>query len=693
MDATNSSSVNSIQEIAVLFQQEVTRLKLDGHALLPEEQKHLETMRQSLASLSELAASASASDTKEQDNEGPLLREGRYLAANAQFQAEVRLDTCQSGIVSMDLFLGSGSSRTYLASLRSNPGEEIKRGQRLIDVIGEDEDGKQAAGTVEIITLSETQATIKITLRRGLTSLPVNFPIILSGNWMSPYFRTIGLEIDIESGVPSLPSIKLDERTVTLESCFGEAGLEIIQMGRRDSIPKPNQGWDAAQLHGLMVQFADESIRQKSWLLNLLVLSAAKDTKSGKKDLNLNGIMFDTGRLDENGLPRQGAAVFTEPMHSHRAGSDQKLIQTTIHELGHALNLAHRFERTVGRADSTSCMNYDWRYLGGNREDQFWRDFRFGFDPDEVRFLRHGSRSALIPGGSEFHTINYWSDGTGGYEPYLPEEQIPGLELSLRPPVGGNLFAFAQPILLTIALKNISGRTLNIPFQVLDPKSGFLEIIVQRSGFPTRNSSQEKFTFSPLIHRCWDLQALQANFVLHNSSLVNNLNLTFGATGFTFAEPGTYEITAILSIVDKVRNIDQIVRSNPMRIRVAYPKTREEENEIIDFFDKDVGYFLALGGSDILPKASDTLEEICDKRKKGSSHIQDPLVANIIRANAINYSRDFIIYKEGKFSTRSANPDKAVKLLSQLVDPSARKFFDPATLEGNAKLINQLKNK
>ena len=64
----------------------------------------------------------------------------------------------------------------------------------------------------------------------------------------------------------------------------------------------------------------------------------------------------------------------------------RKLIQTTVHELGHALNLAHRFEREVGRADSTSFMNYDWRYKGGSHTTEFWSRFAFAFDDDELEF-------------------------------------------------------------------------------------------------------------------------------------------------------------------------------------------------------------------------------------------------------------------------------------------------------------------
>lgn len=685
MNPNASSLAGTLDRVAELLNSELAALEVVGRAQTPEEQERVSALRRILSTVGEaLRPTADGGPTAGQGDSPVHLREGRYAAGNAQFQAELRLDVGQTGIVSIDLYLGTTSSRSYLASLRTSPGAEVRPGQRRFTIVGEDEDGNTATGVLELVPLSETQASVSVTLNRGLNSLPVSVPLVLSATWQSPFFRTIGLEVDVEANTPSIPSFLLEERQVTLESCFGEAGLEIIPVGRRDEIPSPAQGWDDAQLHGLMSRFANESLDQKSWLLHLLILSRSRSD-------GLLGVMFDSGERDENNLPRQGAAIFTEPMQGHRAGFERKMIQTTVHELGHALNLAHRFERTVSRADSTSCMNYDWRYLGGGREEQFWREFRFGFDPDEVRFLRHGPRTSLIPGGVEFHTVNYWSDGTGGYSPYVPEVALQGLELSLRLPPTGMLFNFAQPVLLTVELRNTTGRTLNIPPQFLDPKSGFLEILVRRVGPPNRRPSEDRFTFMPIVNRCWDMQEAGADLVPTGQSLTNNLNLTFGSSGFTFAEPGTYEVTAVLALFDRIRQVDQIVRSNTLRIRVAHPQSLEEERDAVDLFRRDVGYYLTLGGSDVLTRAADTLEEIRRKRQGRDKAVNDPLVAHILRCQAINLSRDFTTYAEGSFRTRPAEPERAASLLSLLEAPAAQQFFDPATKSGNRELLDNLK--
>ena len=172
-----------------------------------------------------------------------------------------------------------------------------------------------------------------------------------------------------------------------------------------------------------MQDFAQESLKRRDWALHLLLLD-----KSDQR--GLLGVMFD----DTQVLPRQGAAVFAGEIRGiDGIDHDRKLIQTSVHELGHALNLAHRFERVVGRADSSSFMNYDWRYGGGDKRDEFWERFSYSFDPDELSFLRHGVRPAVIPGGAAFHSVRYWNEGTGGYSPYVTEAPLEGFALELKP--------------------------------------------------------------------------------------------------------------------------------------------------------------------------------------------------------------------------------------------------------------------
>ena len=687
MNTEEYPQVKALRQIDQELRQQLASIKVLGRALTSEEQRRFEALRKAIDGISQALDGLDGirERIEEPTEDAIMLKDGRYAASNASYQADLRMDLKGTAIVSMDVFLGSGTSRTFLASVRSNPGTKVKRGHTRFGVIAQDEDGNSATGNLELNALSDSQATVNLVLDQGLYGLPVAVPLVLTATWQSPIFRTVGIEVDQEAGLSGLPSYDFEGRTVTVESCFYDAGIEIVAAGERDAIPKPPTAWDESQLHGLMVQFADETLSRKAWTLHLLLLSQAR--MSG-----LLGIMFDTGVEDENGFPRQGAAVFTEPIQGHPAGFERKVLQTVVHELGHALNLAHRFERVVSRADSTSFMNYDWRYLGGNRQSQFWREFKFTFDPDEIRFFRHGPWSAVIPGGAEFHTINYWSDGTGGYSPYLPEVALQGLNLMLHPPESGALFDFGQPVILTVELKNIAAQPQDIPAYYLDPKSGFLEVMVRRLGRRRRRLPEDLTFFTPILTRCWDAKKTTAERLAAGQSMTNNLNLTFGSSGFTFAEPGNYEITAMLALYDDAQQVERVVKSDPLRIRVGYPHTANEERDAGDIFRKDVGYYFALGGSDILTGAAERLEEIRKRRQGKAKQITDPLAAYIVRCQAINASRDFISYEKGKFKTRVSDKKAAISLLDQLEAMGSR-FFDKATIRGNRTLRDQLTGK
>lgn len=200
-------------------------------------------------------------------------------------------------------------------------------------------------------------------------------------------------------------------------------------------------------------------------------------------------------------------------------------------------------------------MNYDWRYRGGNHRSEFWANFQFTFDSDELEFLRHAPRQALIPGGAPFHSINYWSDGNGGYSPYVPEVPISFLELTLRPPASGPLFDFAQPVFLEIELKNLSDTTFSFTPEILDPKAGLLEILIRR-----RSSDDPADLFILIMERCFELSADRLADLPPNSTINNNLNLTFGSAGFPFAEPG--ELPAQARKPFLIANIDHLTHQS-----------------------------------------------------------------------------------------------------------------------------------
>lgn len=613
----------------------------------------------------------------------PLL-DGRYEGGNSDLYVELRLDASGAGVVSADVFRTSSRGRDYVASVRSAPGTRIDQTDRRWPAAWQDSLGAVTTGSVRVQATPGTPDSMTATfvVDSRLNGLPPGTDLVVAARRTSERLRRVGIELETEEGVQLPGEVAAGSGTHTFRSCLEEACFEVLDAGSPTAVPAQPDGWDLSNtytvLDDLMKRTAQASLSAAVWELHLLML--------GRSSLDgLLGVMFDSGDV----LPRQGVAIFVGEIRARVAAAEQdrKIIQTTVHELGHALNLAHRFERSIGRADSTSFMNYDWRYLGGNHRDDFWRKFAFTFDPDELEFLRHAPRTAVMPGTADFHSVNYWADGKGGYSPYYPETPVPGFALTLTPPQAGSVFAFGQPLFLQVALENRTQRPIDLPPQVLDPKAGFLELLVRRrTGAPARGLV-DATPFVPLMQRCYDLTPAASDALAAGATLRNNLNLTFGSGGFAFAEPGEYDITPLLSFVvrnDQGEPEDLVIRGEPLGIRVAHPHTMGEEHDAQVLFRPDVGVWFALGGSDCLAGAGEALEGVKDRRRASLGEA-DPVVAAITRAAGIHAGRPSVRFMAGRYTCADGDHKRAATLLGSL-DDTALRNFDAHTAE-NTKLL------
>lgn len=576
--------------------------------------------------------------------------DGLYVGGSQELSVELRIDCDGCGVISGDLFRRSGAANHYVASFRTAPGQRAVLGSASV-VLGQDEHDRRAQGTLSLEKVEGAAGALMGQLRfeAALEGLPTRRSMPFVVEYRSRAFRRIGLEMEIEDGVEPIAAYRAGDREFTIASALQSAGIDTHVSGLTDRIPHIAGGWQMAQLHALMSDLAQVQMVQRSWDLHLLVLS-----NSDRR--GLLGVMFDSA----DPLPRQGCAVFAGEIRGIAGiDHDRKLLQTTVHELGHALNLAHRFERVVGRADSLSFMNYDWRYRGGNRSSEFWNQFAFTFDDDELEFMRHAPLSPAIPGGAPFHSVPYWSDGNGGYSPYVPETPLPDWQLELAPATANALYRFAQPVFMQLRLTNTSTRIVQIPKFLLDPKAGFVEIVIRRvHAGAIGMAGTGAQTFTPAMQRCFEWDAADPMRLGPGESIEDNLNLTFGSGGFAFAEPGTYDVTALLVLFDEANQRELVARSGTVRLRIAAPRSDEEEREAIDFFSPDVGLYLALGGTPTLPRARETLTTMVERR---GSNTADPLVAHAVRAMAIESTRGYVRFRNDQFEWVAADLPRAVR--------------------------------
>jgi hypothetical protein len=615
--------------------------------------------------------------------------DGRYRGGGHQLDVELRIDRRGARIVSADLFRRSESRPSWLASLRTSPDTTSLEVLELLPIIAQDRAQRIATGSLDLLPISDNGEELAGTLRLDapLEGLPAGRAIRFDIAFESVALRRLGIEIEVETGVAPPPEITFEDEPMSIRVALAKAGIETYAAGFSSRLPSaPLQldeeaGWSEKDLEGLMRDFAETSLDRPGFELRLLWLS--KSNRPG-----LLGIMFDS----EDASQRQGVAVFAEEIRARLPAphSDRKLIQTTVHEIGHALNLVHCFERAVGKANSTSFMNYDWRYKGGRQAAEFWNGFCYAFDPGELAFLCHGPLPAVIPGGAAFHSAPYWAEGGGGYAPHTPEAPLPGFELELVPPTAGRVFLFGQPVLLGVRLTNRTRRRLLLPSFLLDQKAGLLEVIVRRIE-AVDEPGGELQSFVPILTRCYDLIEDTTSTLEPGKTMEDNVNLTFGAAGFAFAEPGSYEVTALLTLYDTPTERELIAASPPLRIRIAHPRSIEEEHDALVLFRTDVGRYFALGGSGAaqFDPTKSMLDELLERRLR-SGRVRaakraidlaphDPVAANIVRCKGLRAARVHHAYVDGKVVVRKpAEPTKALAHLERL-DERSLAVFDRVT--------------
>ncbi|MCY1138160.1 hypothetical protein OWR29_09140 [Actinoplanes sp. Pm04-4] len=616
------------------------------------------------------------------------IREGRYEGDSARYFLELRFDTTDGGIVSGDLFAAGDPPRDYLASFRSSA-----RREDGWSVVAQAAGGQISAGSLTVIPFEDGDDSVAVRLRldQPLPGLPFGATVAVAVRWVSAAFRVLFVETETEEDVEVPEFATVNGVRASLQDCLSRAGIEVRAAGRPSRINAEAGGWqwNDANVQSLLEATANryrDPGPRADWQIQVLRLS--RSTEPG-----IYGVMYDDAGPD----PRQGCAVFVNEIESSFTSVEERereIVMTLAHEVGHALNLTHRFERAVGRAGSTSVMNYPQEYDGGGGVDGFWERFTYSFDPDELAFMRHGIRSAVMPGGSPFHSADYWSSAPGG-RPVLPVSTSTAFELSLVAPPDGAYFAFGQPIMLEVSLPNISGRTQLVPRGVLDIKAGYLEILVERTDAAGTPRPGEAQAFTPAIQRCLDLTPGRRRFEPGDKPLTRNVSLSFGAGGFAMAEPGGYRLTPVLTIPGRAGGPATVVlRGASLPVWVAYPKTRVDEQHAIRLLQPDVGAFLSLGGGSSSDRAADTVLDIQDERMdRLDDPLRDPLTAALTRILGIYFARSYLRYDryDGTFDVKPEETKLAAAILKPLVDDDrALRCFDRSTAEATRALARDV---
>ena len=308
---------------------------------------------------------------------------------------------------------------------------------------------------------------------------------------ISEYFRTATIEVNRFQGTVFPPEIDPDidpsptglPSSVSVASTFKRSGIDLTvvpddTLNDPDSAD-PGDNWSEAELHDLMEARFDQFANTLQW--NLYGVIVPKFGDPGYSS-GYYGTMFDWGgwQVGDSFL-RQGCAIAEDAIRGRESGSlydtsdkkDRLILQTLIHEVGHAFNLPHTWQRSANPdGGSESFMNYPWGYTdNGGGETNFWANFRWEFDDVELIWMRHADRNDVIFGGRDWIGSNLSIDLHPGVN-----RSAEGLRLEIGSP---GVFDPGVPVHLELELENTTAPGSQVVDR-LQPEDGMLRAIIGR---------------------------------------------------------------------------------------------------------------------------------------------------------------------------------------------------------------------
>ena len=431
----------------------------------------------------------------------------------------------------------------------------------------------------------------------------------------SPYFDRVEFEVDCvaNAGTPvttydtgSHPNRPTDlpDETISLVTTYQRAGFDAVMSPNASVLPTSGAGangtWSDQEMHNAMTTYWSRFADRPQWAL--WVLYAARHDRGR----SLGGVMFD----DIGPNHRQGTAIFTDsfiqdaPTGDPDPASWRARMQywTAVHEMGHAFNLAHSWQKALGspvapgdpwvplanEPEARSFMNYPFNVSGG--QGAFFSDFRFRFSDDELVFMRHAPRRFVQMGNSDWF-VNH------GFEQPEALRHTGSWSLEVRTnrrrkDRRRNGYQFLEPVVLELKLKNTSTSSRKVDADMLSDGLHVNVFVRRRGGRPHR--------WRPMITRLHETEEVE----LRPEESIYGAHMVSASTGgWLIDDAGFYEVQAAVDMGD------EIVVSNVLRLHVA-PPTADEASLAPEYFTEDVGRAIAFQGAPDLPGVEDVLRTV-----------------------------------------------------------------------------------
>ena len=544
---------------------------------------------------------------------------GSYSGSASGFRIDLRVDVDRPGALnkaSFDFFAISGVTSYWGSFLLNAPVISYTSTKAIVEGFITGTKSMWANKVrIEIPRNTIIQPAAAATVKFYQNATP---GAIYNCGFQSTYFRTVKLETDCEAGTTLLGNYNTGtfpnpgpSRILNVVKAYQEAGINMVYTGANNVIGTAEAGadskWTESEMHASMVKHFSVFNNNPNW--QVWLFAARKATSS-----TLLGIMFDYLGSKPH---RQGCAVFQDTVKNYHPTTNdynRHLLYTYVHEIGHAFNLLHSWDKS--RPDSLSWMNYDWRYDQRNGSGSYWGNFTFVFDSLEIKHMRHGFRNSVIMGGND------WAVGAGLEAPHSHGdvfaqdmvENNTGLQLEIQP--AKRAFAFGEPVITELKLRSmdLNGKVVNT---CIHPKYEYVKIgILKPNG--------KLVTYEPVGHNCAapDFRQLSAE----DNTAYASAYIGYGKDGFYFDQPGFYKLKAAYLHED-----GSVIQSEEVTIRVKSPVTKAEDEIADHYFSNDAGMLFYLLGSDSpsLQRGMEDMRYVADKYKTNELSVYANLILGV----------------------------------------------------------------
>jgi hypothetical protein len=412
----------------------------------------------------------------------------------------------------------------------------------------------------------------------------------------SPYYRGCVVEVDAMVNRNWVASATTPGGTVSFTGVYRAHGLDFRAVVNDTNVPE-DANLTVAELHALLT--AHRSLASPpSWHLWLLVGSRLGTGGT-------LGLMFDDVAPHREGAvgfadPNLGSSSIIDPAAQNRALGDvpAAFLRTLIHEAGHAFNLFHPKHDVHAVPIGTTIMNQTGDVMGfASTTDRFPGNATFAFNEHNATSLVHSPDPQVAPGWRDFG----WGHGNLSSGVPVPtdvagltagaEAEDLRLELSVPP-----LIVRGEVVVADVTVTN----TGDAPRSVTERLNLAEDDLYLHVGCPSGSTVRVRdVVLACSLPRMVELQP--------GESISAAVQLFFTSEGFTFDQPGFYELTAELDIGD---GSQQIARSEPVRIEVQLP-VEDDQRRLADLtMDDAVGRSVSFGDYGADEQIAETLATV-----------------------------------------------------------------------------------